>query len=1817
MEERTAAYDFGREEVHEPTERIWRKETRVTSALTLSRLALWEEEGSATHEFKAFMEKHGIKAGGELEKSRRYAAYLYKRFWVAYTRGKGIDNSILDAAKTVFRISSINWCGVDWAIPLEQINSNDVVRRLNAIRDVLDSMVHKVSNTTEKEFSHKITEYALTLHFMGDELVMESAEGKIVGNWKMLIAFQDSIVGMQDALMCAIIVDWEERTAVTGRVVDFIRRGISTHLLLGYDAYDVLKALYPSVVGGILKYESVFKNGLYKASLKDLRECPMKEFMKELPKNYADAVERLALAGLAKCFTYPIVLIGEAVFNVISKSKIFDPSEEGGLQARREFRRLWFHTYLIKKKEWPPVRVVGPIPGDVQTSIDTNSWQESKRRPWENEVFDNIEPLQALDFNIQVDETALLSDKAICSGLKSWLREFDTRMHPARYQKGCKPGPPLDNRLLIRHIKEPEVSAIDEALKFARCDNQDYHMAVMCLKERELNQSKGRYFTKQSFQGRHYQTLAEENVKNVLPYIPLTSMNLSGDAIVKYMLQKSADPNSIKVSVDFSKWCQYQRQGLAGPIARDIDAIYGVEPFFELAHIIPLGLWWFFQDDARVPEQGPDGLPIPGERAFYGLHTMGEGMYQRLWTLITSCGIKNNLRALGLDCDIMGSGDNQLITCNVPKGGTLGGCQARIMLALNTFSHASGLPIKIEETFSSLCYLEYGKVSYINGKRVSQALKKASRVGSESQETIPSINTKLSGIYASAIAVSAECSTPTAGFILALIETGLAMRTRGFTGDKSQLAAALMLTRQLGGLKTSPYASFCIRGINDTATIGVSVMQTLIERKEEFPGLYNALHTVPVEFGKLNWSQLFKDPYSLPYSRPRDADSAMRDLVSEILPAVAQNKRIKSLVSASAIEQESALVDSLKTMTPMSLKLCASIYELSNVATMEKILGKFCMATSVLKLAEDHTDFAVETKKAKDADLASLKRLSKKGRNDLMLWLNHECPTFVMDRVREYITGRDLSGPSAPAPQHQIIVKRWSEISTGEVTRCLKMTVDKGVRNYNIARGDGSCYIGSDTKVKYHKSPLALLNPEPLDKCALAVGELISWVGGEGNLKDLLTVMIEEKTWTPMDVVVSAADSVSGGIHDHRGRVQTLAQGAHLNYDPTIMSYFNITSDTALDFAKKGGDYTIMFQTIKIYAASYLIHRLKGGDSIEGEWAVHLKCEECTKRAYEGMYNLASPPSYRGFSLGTEGHLVFKRKGRPYEDDTQKRKHSLKSGHAYLAEKLVSSAAAYQNMSLFMEIDRVTTSEDFAVNTQASLTELSRANLKTLLYHIIQRIAIRPQFESLIGHLCNAYPDETPVLNPLRLIIDPILAAGRASEFRTLLGSVMSVNMDRIEGRLAVFGFLYRRHREAAIEAWDVFLSEDSLSARLIAMKMKAELIGADANVMKSLSSSLREEDAAILELRLGFRMATNPQVAQRSIREKVMNVNMRPECKLKKDIKGENASEFGSDINFSTTYGTSSFASQIYSIICMLKSERVWVIEDHGGKIGVVAGHITKECYIHDPRRKTGQSLRINNGPPTLYYDECALSYDRAYYIRALGSSVPPRPTEDDLLIVSVKDPLTLGIDIKDGDTLLSRENIGAPVVGFPKRARDDVWYCSKLYHPNHWRCAKDDKVRHYQKGNLAPLVRAKKFLGLKTLTLKNMLETVNRLIHISLMEFRGQVADFYDNVLVIEAARMQKQQKYRTEEEILTLLWLREKLLEVKGKYLEWHRHGLNYHVKTRCACTDVDYQKFAPYDELMAYAILGSAEIGKALQDDEVDLSKIKLKRLYKEQ
>lgn len=81
---------------------------------------------------------------------------------------------------------------------------------------------------------------------------------------------------------------------------------------------------------------------------------------------------------------------------------------------------------------------------------------------------------------------------------------------------------------------------------------------------------------------------------------------------------------------------------------------------------------------------------------------------------------------------------------------------------LQTLEHLcanAGIVIKLEETWYSQHLFEYSRRYHYKGIQVSSCLKKVSRLASEANQVVPSLNGDMSGLFSTGAAVAAEDST--------------------------------------------------------------------------------------------------------------------------------------------------------------------------------------------------------------------------------------------------------------------------------------------------------------------------------------------------------------------------------------------------------------------------------------------------------------------------------------------------------------------------------------------------------------------------------------------------------------------------------------------------------------------------------------------------------------------------------------------------------------------------------------------------------------------------------------------------------------------------------------------------------------------------------------------------------------------------------------------------------------------------------------------------------------------------------------------------
>ncbi|CAM1332799.1 Uncharacterised protein at_DN2622 [Pycnogonum litorale] len=156
-----------------------------------------------------------------------------------------------------------------------------------------------------------------------------------------------------------------------------------------------------------------------------------------------------------------------------------------------------------------------------------------------------------------------------------------------------------------------------------------------------------------------------------------------------------------------------------------------------------------------------------------------------------------------------------------------------------------GLELKESETWSSSCLFEYSKIYHYQGAEVSCGLKLASKIANEANDGLPTLSNKVSSISSAGVAVAGADPYPMMAYLLMKMELCTLLDVE-FSLQINELGILAVFPRQLGGLPIVNYAGYCLRGVIDPLTIGLSVLKTAYERNSDlWPILSKLCELIP------------------------------------------------------------------------------------------------------------------------------------------------------------------------------------------------------------------------------------------------------------------------------------------------------------------------------------------------------------------------------------------------------------------------------------------------------------------------------------------------------------------------------------------------------------------------------------------------------------------------------------------------------------------------------------------------------------------------------------------------------------------------------------------------------------------------------------------------------------------------------------------------------------------------------------------------------------------------------------------------------------
>lgn len=564
-----------------------------------------------------------------------------------------------------------------------------------------------------------------------------------------------------------------------------------------------------------------------------------------------------------------------------------------------------------------------------------------------------------------------------------------------------------------------------------------------------------------------------------------------------------------------------------------------------------------------------------------------EGLRQKGWTLATLLLILVASWRCGTIATLTGQGDNQVIYLKLPNTATLEGLRMTRKQYISWFQETllelctkAGITLKLEETWVSTSLLEYGREFFFKGAQVSSTLKRVSRMASEANQTIPSFNGDIAGVFSAGMGAAQKDHLPIPSYWCTALEASIMAHDRFPELRRypvEYIVCLLSVPRSLGGWPITLFPNFCTRSVQDPLTCALHLARTLMKSPRHREHIARVATT---RMKNSDPAMLIKDPQSIPLLLPRQPENYLKNKIAEGLPVLIKNKELKPLFAPEVSDKKKQLVEDLMRIVPCNPKLISKIMTLSNIGKQEALVSKFSSTRSIQAVAcrewSSEVDVLKDIKAMEDTMLDHI--LHRFPDPTILSLPGAPCLTQLAQKVREEGWGIPLEGVTMPAQQEQTQLCLWNQVPVEHYDKVISFSMEGDPStNWHLTRGCVPPYVGAPTRVSYSFT-------QSLSQAL----QLRSWVKGDAGLTKLLDTIIKEKTDASSEELDRSTSHVYSGSLSHRLPCPTMSRGGQSNSTSNFASHVRISSSTATAYAKKGEDYTICFQSVFLYGIAAL-----------------------------------------------------------------------------------------------------------------------------------------------------------------------------------------------------------------------------------------------------------------------------------------------------------------------------------------------------------------------------------------------------------------------------------------------------------------------------------------------------------------------------------------------------------------------------------------------------------------------------------------------------
>ncbi|DAZ85319.1 TPA_asm: L polymerase [Mexican black-tailed rattlesnake bornavirus] len=1158
-----------------------------------------------------------------------------------------------------------------------------------------------------------------TLDFVQSLVVITRGDIQCLMTYNHFLAAADTAKSRCHLLIAAVVSGTlRQHGSFLGHILHLIKT--IDNITASHDDYFlVIKSIYPLVQGLVmLKKNRTVVTQFYNvfSHVRTIAE-DLYTYLEQL----VNISEHLALeiASVQKSWFFPEIDIRQGSREQFEKMRNDTESQTAlylfGERILWIFRQEFIRGYLLRHSKWPPVRFkpgASPLLCDARAASE---WSPEFDRNYE--WFQDVIILKTFDLDLDPDFNDIVSDKAVIEKRNMWPYEYNAAAYRDKYGSRLLRKTKRGTSRLVNALIDGKLDDLPRLLgpyTQGRVDPEDC-ITVLVPKEKELK-VKGRFFSKQALSTRIYQVICESTIKrDIMPLLKTHSMTMSSTSLT-HLLNKLSTRlgrgTAFVINLDYSSWCNAFRPELQMPLCSQLDMMYGSGYFFRTGCTLPCFTTFLVQDRFYPPRQSTDGLPLEDlETCAQGTLTLGEGMRQKLWTIITACWEIIALREVRVDFDILGQGDNQTIVIYSNPQSDNQDLADRALGSLFKYARKAGHALKVEECWVSDYLYEYGKRMFIDGIPVSGALKQLSRVTDSTGEVFPNLYSKLACLISSCMSAAMSDTSPWvalgAGVILYLIELYIELPPRIMAQEEVIITLACV-GPVIGGLPTPVLLpSVFFRGLSDSLPLQLRVLAILRDNLHIPISLINNVVKFKVA-ARPDWLALVTDPTCLNIVQPLRPERQLRVWVEQAITESTASSKVADFFQQPLVEMAQGLAHDLSSMSPLRPRDMSALFGLSNVAYGLSIVDLFQKSSTIVAANQAiHLDTIVaESQRYRNLIVARLEDRAETG-IDLGPYLSG-CTYHRAKELRELTWGRPLEGVTMPFVGEQFRPLQSLAASQEDYKDAILYIPQEPLDITHLERrGDQPLYLGSTTSIKVKKGEIMGLNKSRAAHLVRDTLVLWEWYKvrkvNDPHLSSLIKVFLSEKGYSGL-----SGPAVQGGTLTHRLPSRGDSRQGLTGYVNVISTWLRFTSDYLSTYSHSTDDYTIHFQQVFTYGCLYADSELRGGSKIRSPYLLVASCEGCFEKITEEGFYFTMCPTYQGarWLLTKSVEAVGAEFGEKYVD----------------IDPCSAAAAAFGKLigeSLIREVKVVIRNSDFF--SPSALDRLSISDLRRLPWSIVFR----------------------------------------------------------------------------------------------------------------------------------------------------------------------------------------------------------------------------------------------------------------------------------------------------------------------------------------------------------------------------------------------------------------------------------------------------------------------------------------------------------------